>query len=84
MAALRQYHRAIWSKMLPIALFFVTMLLFLTFIYYFGVALQPATKQVSEGKVTIHSSDFSQRKTLALVGDWSFFWQQLLDPDQVK
>ncbi len=84
MAALRQYHMAIWSKVLSIALFFVTMLLFLPLIYYFGVALQPATKQASEGKVTIHSSDFSQRKTLALVGDWSFFWQQLLDPDQVK
>jgi hypothetical protein len=50
------------------------MLLFLPLIYYFGVALQPATKQASEGKVTIYSSDFSQRKTLALVGDWSFFW----------
>jgi hypothetical protein len=43
-----------------------------------------ATKQASEGKVTIHSSDFFQRETLALVGDWSFFGQQLLDPDQVK
>jgi hypothetical protein len=48
------------------------------------VASQPAAKQASEGKVTIDSSDFSQRKTLAFVGDWSFFWQQLLDPDQVK
>jgi len=84
MAALRKYHMTIYSKALSIALFFVTMLIFLPLIYHFGVALQPATKQANDGKITIQSSDFSQRKTLALVGDWSFFWQQLLEPDQVQ
>lgn len=84
MAALRKYHMAIWSKTLSIALFFVTMLLFLPLIYHFGVALQPANKQAFEGQIIIQPSDFSQRHTLALGGDWSFFWQQLLDPDQME
>lgn len=84
MADLRKYHMAIWSKVLSITLFFVTMLIFLPLIYHFGMALQPASKQASDGQITIQSSDFSKRKTLALAGDWSFFWQQLLEPDQVK
>ncbi len=84
MAALKKHHMAIWSKTLSIALFFMTMLIFLPLIYHFGVALQPAEKQAYDGYITIQSSDFSQRKTLALVGNWSFFWQQLLEPDQVK
>jgi diguanylate cyclase (GGDEF)-like protein len=84
MAALRKYHMDIWSKALSIALFFVTMLLFMPLIYHFSMALQPTTKQAYDGQVTIQSSDFSSRKTLALVGDWSFFWQQLLEPDQLQ
>jgi diguanylate cyclase (GGDEF)-like protein len=84
MAALKKYHMAIWSKALSIALFFVTMLLFLPLIYHFGVALQPAEKQAFDGQITIQTSDFSQRKTVALIGDWSFFWQQLLEPEQIK
>lgn len=78
-----KYHMAIWSKGLSIALFFMTMLIFLPLIYHFGVALQPAIKQADAGQITIQSSDFSQRKTLALAGDWSFFWQQLLEPEQI-
>jgi diguanylate cyclase (GGDEF)-like protein len=84
MAALRKYHMDIWSKALSIALFFVTMLLFMPLIYHFSMALQPTTKQAYDGQVTIQSSDFSSRKTLALVGDWSFFWKQLLEPDQLQ
>jgi diguanylate cyclase (GGDEF)-like protein len=84
MAALRKYHMDIWSKALSIALFFVTILLFMPLIYHFSMALQPTTKQAYDGQVTIQSSDFSSRKTLALVGDWSFFWQQLLEPDQLQ
>ena len=75
---------AIWSKALSIDLFLTAMMIFLPLIYHFGVTLQPASKQASAGQIGIHESDFSQRKTLALVGDWSFFWQQLLEPDQVK
>jgi diguanylate cyclase (GGDEF)-like protein len=74
----------IWSKALSIALFFVTMLLFMPLIYHFSMALQPTTKQAYDGQVTIQASDFSSRKTLALVGDWSFFWKQLLEPDQLQ
>jgi hypothetical protein len=55
----------------------------LPLIYHFGVALQAATKQASNGQITVQASDFSQRKTLALAGDWSFFWQQLLEPQQI-
>jgi diguanylate cyclase (GGDEF)-like protein len=84
MAALRKYHMDIWSKALSIALFFVTMLLFMPLIYHFSMALQPTTKQAYDGQVTIQASDFSSRKTLALVGDWSFFWKQLLEPDQLQ
>ncbi|WP_340679035.1 diguanylate cyclase [Paraglaciecola sp.] len=84
MAEQKKYHMAIWSKALSIALFFLTMLIFLPLIYHFGVALQPATKHAVDGVVTIQSADFSQRKTLSLEGNWSFFWQQLLEPDQVK
>lgn len=62
----------------------MTMLIFLPLIYHFGVALQPASKQAVNGLITIQSSDFSQRETLALEGQWSFFWQQLLEPEQVK
>ncbi|WP_226991187.1 hypothetical protein [Paraglaciecola psychrophila] len=74
----------IWSKALSIALFFVTMLLFMPLIYHFSMALQPTTKQAYDGQVTIQASDFSSRQTLALVGDWSFFWKQLLEPDQLQ
>jgi diguanylate cyclase (GGDEF)-like protein len=84
MAVLRKFHMAIWSKALSIALFFVTMLLCLPLIYHFGMALQPVTKQAFDGQVTIQTSDFSQGKGLALDGDWSFFWQQLLEPGQIK
>lgn len=84
MAALKKYHMAIWSKGLSIALFFTTMLIFLPLIYHFGVALQPASKQAHNGQLTIQQSDFSQRKTVALTGDWSFYWQKLLEPDQLK
>ncbi|MGK0306875.1 MAG: diguanylate cyclase (GGDEF)-like protein [Gammaproteobacteria bacterium] len=84
MAALRKYHMDIWSKALSIALLFVTMLLFMPLIYHFSMALQPTTKQAYDGQVTIQASDFSSRKTLALVGDWSFFWKQLLEPDQLQ
>jgi diguanylate cyclase (GGDEF)-like protein len=84
MAALKKFHMDIWSKTLSISLFFMTMLLFIPLIYHFSMALQPITKQAYEGQVTIQSSDFSSRKTLALVGDWSFFWQQLLEPDQLQ
>ena len=84
MEALKTHNMAIWSKALSIALFFITMLIFVPLIYHFGVALQPATKQASDGHIIIQPSDFSKRKILALTGDWSFFWQQLLEPDQVK
>ena len=84
MAALKKYHMAIWSKALSIAVFFVTMLLFLPLIYHFGLALQPASQKSTYGQVTIQSTDFSQRKTLALDGDWTFYWQQLLAPEQLK
>lgn len=79
-----KYHLAIWSKTLSIALFFMTMLIFLPLIYHFGVALQPTIKHAVAGQITIQPSDFSQRNTLALDGDWSFFWQQLLEPEQAK
>ena len=84
MAALKKRHMAICSEALSIALFLMTMLIFLPLIYHFGVALQPATKQAIDGHISIQPSDFSQRKTLALTGDWSLFWQQLLKPEQVK
>lgn len=84
MAVQKNYHMAIWSKALSVALFFTTMLIFLPLIYHFGVALQPAKKQAFDGLIVVKSSDFSQRKTLALVGDWSFFWEQLLEPEQAK
>lgn len=84
MAALKIFHMAIWSKGLSLALFFVTMLLFLPLIYHFGLALQPASNNAINGLATIQSSDFSQRKTLALDGDWMFFWQQLLEPEHLQ
>jgi diguanylate cyclase (GGDEF)-like protein len=82
--AQKKYHLAIWSKALSIALFCMTMLIFLPLVYHFGVALQPAIKEATNGQITIQPSDFSQRKTLALAGDWSFYWNQLLEPDQIK
>jgi diguanylate cyclase (GGDEF)-like protein len=84
MAVFKKYDMAIWSKGLSIVLFLMIMLVFLPLIYHFGVALQPATKQAFDGQLAIHTTGFSQRKTLALSGDWSFYWQQLLEPDQVK
>jgi diguanylate cyclase (GGDEF)-like protein len=84
MAALKIFHMAIWSKALSLALFFVTMLLFLPLIYHFGMALQPASKNAINGHTTIQLSDFSHRKTLALNGDWLFYWQQILEPDQLN
>ncbi|MEP1447376.1 MAG: diguanylate cyclase [Paraglaciecola sp.] len=84
MAALEKFHMAIWSKTLSIALFSVTMLLFLPLIYHFGVALKPATKTAINGHATIESADFLQRKTLALDGQWLFYWKQLLEPEQIQ
>lgn len=81
----RKKHRmALWSKALSIALFFLTMLIFLPLIYHFAIALQPAIKQAVNGQISIQPSDFSERKILALTGDWSFYWQQLLEPEQIK
>jgi GGDEF domain-containing protein len=74
----------VWSKVLSIALFIMITLIFLPLIYHFDVALQPTTKQAYDGQISIQPSDFPQRKTLALAGDWSLFWQQLLEPEQVK
>lgn len=79
-----QTHKSIWSKSLSIVLFFVTMLIFLPLIYHFSVALQPAKKTAINGQITVNPADFSERKTLALIGDWSFFWQQLLEPEQIN
>ncbi|WP_199271685.1 diguanylate cyclase [Paraglaciecola sp. L3A3] len=73
-----------WSKSLSIALLFMAMLIFLPLIYHFGVALQPAKKEAVDGQLTVIPTDFSSTKTLALGGDWSFFWQQLLEPEQIK
>ncbi|MBU3003996.1 sensor domain-containing diguanylate cyclase [Paraglaciecola arctica] len=84
MAALEKFHMAIWSKTLSIALFSVTMLLFLPLIYHFGLALKPATKTAINGHATIESADFLQRKTLALDGQWLFYWKQLLEPEQIQ
>ncbi|WP_339724513.1 diguanylate cyclase [uncultured Paraglaciecola sp.] len=75
---------AIWSKALSIALFFMTMLLFLPLIYHFGIALQPGTKSAINGQTSIQPSDFLQRETLALDGQWRFFWNQLLEPSQAQ
>jgi diguanylate cyclase (GGDEF)-like protein len=84
MVSLKKNHVGFWSKALSIALFFMAMLILLPIIYHFGVALQPTSKQAYNGQITILPSDFSQRNTLTLSGDWSFYWQQLLEPDQVK
>ncbi|WP_340679390.1 diguanylate cyclase [Paraglaciecola sp.] len=83
-SAQKQTHMVMWSKALSLALFFMTMLIFLPLIHHFGVALQPTIKHAVDGRVTIQPTDFSQRQTLALEGDWSFFWQQLLEPEQVR
>jgi hypothetical protein len=39
-------------------------------------------QKIVDGHLTIQPSDFSQRKTLALTGNWSFFWQPLIKPNQ--
>lgn len=84
MAAINKLHMVLWSKALSIALFVMTVLIFLPLLYHFSVALKPATKLAHVGQVTVLPADFSERNTLALVGDWSFFWEQLLEPKQIN
>ncbi|WP_299084102.1 hypothetical protein [uncultured Paraglaciecola sp.] len=66
MEEVNKHHMVVWAKALSLALFIVTMLIFLPLLYHFGVALKPAAKVADEGIVTIQPSDFSERKTLAL------------------
>lgn len=63
-------------------MFAIVMLLFLPLIYHFGVALQPSVKEAQNGQVVVKNENFSQRGILALGGDWTFYWQQLLEPEQ--
>ncbi|MGJ8681383.1 sensor domain-containing diguanylate cyclase [Paraglaciecola sp.] len=76
--------RAVWSKSLSVVLFIMTLLIFLPLVYHFSIALQPAKAIAKNGQILIQSNDYSIRETLALDGDWLFFWQALLTPEQIS
>lgn len=80
----RKNYQETWSKVLSVSLFLMSMVILLPLIYHFSIGLKPSIKHASQGQISIMPSDFSERQTIALSGNWAFFWKQLLAPQQVK
>lgn len=49
-------------------------------IYYYLNALQP-TSYIQEGSVDLSQTDFNEHEVIALDGEWEFYWNQFLNPD---
>lgn len=75
----RKYHSVFWNAVLITLLFsfmVVAMSLFSRTYSDFGLP------KINNGVLDVSNSKILESKSLPLVGTWSFFWNQLLTPDQ--
>lgn len=60
---------------------YLTQILFLTLSLFVNLVAWGAELRVEEGHIDLNSFPFDDFETHSLAGDWEFYWQQLLEPE---
>ncbi|MEP2653811.1 MAG: diguanylate cyclase [Paraglaciecola sp.] len=84
MTAQRLEVKTLPSKVLSVILFLMTIVLFSTLIFHFGVALKPSHISAKGGEVTFQGDYFTTNKMASLSGEWTFFERHFIEPQNLQ
>ncbi|MEK3883669.1 histidine kinase [Paenibacillus sp. PL2-23] len=60
----------------------VSALSLLALTLYYSYVLQETSHPMTQGAIYLSETDFDEEGVIALSGEWEFYWEQLLDPEQ--
>jgi diguanylate cyclase (GGDEF)-like protein len=84
LADYKQNFGTLISKYLSVVLFISAMIVLLPMIFHFAVTLKPHVELAVDGNLELTSSDISEKRMLGLSGDWLFFENQFVAPNDVS
>lgn len=84
MVVLKQERSELIYQGFSAVLILLIMAFFIPLILHFGVAIKPVVKFAENGELVLNSADFSQTKTVGLGGEWRFFDNLFVHPNNIQ
>lgn len=71
----------IWRKISSNSRIIIVFFILVFMLFALAIMLAPRSAVAHYGKVTLSSEDLHQNDLISLDGDWEFYWDQLLTPE---